>query len=128
MFQNILLCSVCVRLYEPAARQSHMDALAHNFTGEDPDLKDSYGAVRCGVQDVFAHLGQCLQSWGEESGRTLTQASKATCFHRTFSSVQTSTRLGLSGEFSVEELEQNLQLSERKQLSTSLAAMMCLLS
>lgn len=94
-----------------------MDSLAHNFTGEDQDLRDSYTTVRCGVKDVFAYPSDSVCGVGVELlERTLTHSIKVTCFCGTFSSVQASTRLRFSGEVSVEELEQNLQLSDHKRL------------
>lgn len=43
-----------------------MDSLAHNFTGEDQDLRDSYTTVRCGVKDVFAYLSDSVCGVGVE--------------------------------------------------------------
>lgn len=49
-----------------------------------------------------------FEEWGrkDQAERTVSQALKATDFHGMWSSVQASSRLGFSGEVSVEELEQ----------------------
>lgn len=76
-----------------------MDSLAHNFTVENQDLRDSYTTVRCGVKDVFAYLSDSVCGVGVEVVRhNFTHTIKATCFCGTFSSVQASTRLRFSGE------------------------------